>query len=314
MISRQKAQTGARVYRGVGQSPNMGQVSAKGAQGYLQREMRKNGPQRPIGNDGKSDSRSGVAAAALRRNGGPSWQGNSRGNKNKPPSKTNSSASTGAGGGSSKTPSVSPSPVPVNPPVQVSNTGTLELPYDQGFSADQVAATNEANQALLDLQLEEQQADLDFAQQSRDANLMYEEDKKLDLSEAGGRGTVFSSMYGKQVADQATNHTNTLATLTNENNRIKSSAAMRRAAIQSALAMQLAAGTQAYGDQLGDEAGTLGFGIAATPTPGAPTKKAPPKKFGHKNAGNAVAVATGKRPPKPTPNHVWRDGRWVKGK
>ena len=65
-----QAQTGNRVYGAGGRAPNMGQVSAKGAQGYLAREQRKsrNGAvTRPIGSDGKSDSRSGVAANALKR-------------------------------------------------------------------------------------------------------------------------------------------------------------------------------------------------------------------------------------------------------
>lgn len=70
MASIRKAQTGKRVYRGVSQSPNMGQVSAKGAQGYIKRELKKkarSGIVRQIGSDGKSDSRSAVAAMALRR-------------------------------------------------------------------------------------------------------------------------------------------------------------------------------------------------------------------------------------------------------
>lgn len=70
MATIRKAQTGNRVYRGVGTSPNVGQVSAKGAQGYIKRELRKkarSGIVRQVGGDGKSDSRSAVAAQALRR-------------------------------------------------------------------------------------------------------------------------------------------------------------------------------------------------------------------------------------------------------
>ncbi len=73
MVSIQQARTGNRVYNGVSQSPNRGQVSAKGAQGYIQREIRKKqvaGPVRQVGGDGQSDSRSAVAAQALRRRGG----------------------------------------------------------------------------------------------------------------------------------------------------------------------------------------------------------------------------------------------------
>lgn len=78
MANIRKALVGNRVYGGVRTSPNKGQVSAKGAQGYLKRELakRRTGPVgpvkisrpivRPKGRDGKSDSRSGVAATALR--------------------------------------------------------------------------------------------------------------------------------------------------------------------------------------------------------------------------------------------------------
>lgn len=71
MTSIRKAQTGKRLYKmGTSQSPNMGQVSAKGAQGYVKRELRKKaraGIVRQVGGDGKSDRRSAVAAKALRR-------------------------------------------------------------------------------------------------------------------------------------------------------------------------------------------------------------------------------------------------------
>lgn len=82
MANIRKALVGNRVYGGVRTSPNKGQVSAKGAQGYLKRELakRKRGPVgttatgkisrpivRPKGGDGKSDSRSGVAANFLHR-------------------------------------------------------------------------------------------------------------------------------------------------------------------------------------------------------------------------------------------------------
>ena len=81
MVTFNKAMTGNRVYRGAGQSPNTGQVSAQGAQGYIQREMRNkqqvaNGRQmgnitpRPVGSDGQSDNRSTVAAQALQRQAG----------------------------------------------------------------------------------------------------------------------------------------------------------------------------------------------------------------------------------------------------
>lgn len=67
-ISKRTLLTGKRVYNGVSTSPNKGQVSAKGAQGYIKREIRKKArKRRPVGGDGQSDRRSAVAAMALRR-------------------------------------------------------------------------------------------------------------------------------------------------------------------------------------------------------------------------------------------------------
>lgn len=75
-----KALTGNRVYKGGTTAPNKGAVSAKGANGYVQRELRKRkmaSPKRPggiarplvspKGSDGKSDRRSRVAAMSLQR-------------------------------------------------------------------------------------------------------------------------------------------------------------------------------------------------------------------------------------------------------
>lgn len=80
-----KQLTGNRVYKGGVTAPNKGPVSAKGAQGYVKRELRskltdrkrtlaKPGGgmiQRPVvspkGSDGASDRRSKVAAMALQR-------------------------------------------------------------------------------------------------------------------------------------------------------------------------------------------------------------------------------------------------------
>lgn len=280
MVSMQKAQTGARVYRGVGQSPNMGQVSAKGAQGYIQREQRKNGPVRPIGRDGKSNSRSGVAAAALKRQGKTATV---RGSNGKP-----------AGNGS-KPVAGAPVGAPAAPPpqVRVSDTGLLELPYDQNFAADQYASIEEANQALLDLQMEEQQNNLEYAQATQQAGTEHEMNKKNTLSGAGGSGTVFSSQYGNQVATNATNYTNRLSELTNKNAQFKSEAALRRAGIESSLARQLAEATQGYGDELGEDAGELGYDTTPVPINAAAasirkSNKKPAKKSAKPNKPKAV--------------------------
>lgn len=265
MATFRQAQTGNRVYRGNSQSPNRGQVSGKGAQGYLQRELRKKGPVTPVGRDGKSDSRSGVAAAALRRTGasfGSQAVARGEGNKSKqPPRNLPGRTPQQAGGGAPAISGGSGAPAPAPAPQQITthSNGVLELPYDQSYSAEQFALIGQANQDLLDLQMEEQNADLDFASQTREANIANESLKKQMLSAAGGRGTVFSSQYGNQVTDAATQYSNLIADLTGRNAMAKSGFAQRRAAIQGSLNQQLAALTQQYADEAAANAGDLGY-------------------------------------------------------
>ena len=73
MLTRNQASTGKTVYGGGSFAPNRGQVSAKGAEGYVKREMAN---QAKSGNrvfsavsttvrEGKSDTRSGVAHSII---------------------------------------------------------------------------------------------------------------------------------------------------------------------------------------------------------------------------------------------------------
>ena len=66
-----KLAAGRKVYGQGSYAPTRGQVSAAGAQGYLQREINKPKKLYPgvstFGNDGQSDTRSGIVAQALAR-------------------------------------------------------------------------------------------------------------------------------------------------------------------------------------------------------------------------------------------------------
>lgn len=262
MVSFNKAQTGARVYAGARTAPNKGPVSAAGAQGYLKRELAKKNGARPVGGDGKSDSRSGVASAALGRmlgNNGPRGQAQGRGpNRGQnsilgpqasapPPPAANSNSPSGL-------------PAPMIPQVQINANGILELPYNQNLSAEGLAAVEESNQGLLDLNSQEQQIALEAAQGRRDAEIAFGQMNQQNLSGNAAGGTAFSSKYGKAVSDTATSYTNTLSDISNRESQTKADIANRRAAIQASLNQQLAQAAQSYANDMNEDAGDYGFG------------------------------------------------------
>lgn len=270
MVSFNKAQTGSRVYRGVGTSPNLGQVSARGAQGYLKRELNK--PQngvRPVGNDGKSDRRSGVAARALR--GGPiagnlgnnvGRPGPGAGRKNLPSKgvKSNLPQKSRSEGTNSSPVGTSLSTTPTAPQVKVNANGMLELPYSQNMSLSAMKALQGSNEELLALQQEEQALQQEAMQGRRDADLTYRQLQQQNLAGNASSGTAYSSAYGKDVADSASAYSNTLADISRRESDFTQQASLRRAMIQSALAEQLAAAAQENQVELTDQAGELGFG------------------------------------------------------
>jgi hypothetical protein len=175
MLSQRKAQTGKRVYGGTSQSPNRGQVSARGAQGYIKRELRnKNraGVVRRVGGDGKSDNRSAVAAKALNRKPGAGRPVVNK-KKKKP---TPAVSHTGAPpveeefAGDPKAQTMSPNaPRPPTQQVQVTKDGILQLPYDQAWGAEQLAAVTGANEELLGLKMEGDQQALEYGQGKRES-------------------------------------------------------------------------------------------------------------------------------------------------
>lgn len=263
MLSRNTALMGKRVYRGAGQAPNRGQVSAKGAQGYIRRELnKKNGrnkarqQNKPVGQlkgrDGKSDTRSAVAAKALGR------QTQLEGRQ---------SAATLAAGGA-------PRYDQQHQNVVVNDAGVLELPYNQAFGQEQFNALDEANQELLGLKIEGDQQALDFGQNTRQLEQQYGQAQRQTLNENAASGTAFSSKYGTAVSGNANAFANQQAQLQGQNASFLQNQALQRAQIQNSLNQQLALAVQNYGVELGEQAGDLGFGNAQTPAiPAGPAKR-----------------------------------------
>lgn len=286
MVSFNKAQTGNRVYNGAGQAPNKGPVSAAGAQGYLKRELnnRNRNSARPVGGDGKSDSRSGVAARALRSMvGGGRPQAGGLKQPTRPGVMSNLPTAPPPPAANSNSPSGLPAPM--IPQVQINANGILELPYDQNLSATSLAAVDASNADLMAIDQEEQQAKIEAMQNRNAALTQYGQLKTQTESGNASSGSLFSSMNGKNIVDNANAYTNTLAEISNREASATSDAATRRAAIQASLNQQLAEAAQTYANDMNENAGDYGFGQGYgqqgernTGRHNGGSKKNPPKK------------------------------------
>lgn len=286
MATMRQAQTGNRVYRGVGTSPNMGPVSAKGAQGYLQRELRKPAAAtaRPVGSDGKSDSRSGVAARALNNTIGGRPQA---GKLNQPKGPQGVNSGLGQKGQHQQPVGAAPAQqAPVVPQIKVNANGQLELPYSQNLSLAAMQALQGSNDDLMALQQEEQELQQMVQQGRRDAETQYGQLKEQTLSGNASNGTAFSSMYAKGVADNATAYSNTLADLSRQETDGQQQFAARRAAIQNSLAQTLAQQAQEEADALNEDAGSLGYGTYQGEDHSHDKNKPKPKPKPNQNKGN----------------------------
>ena len=253
--------TGKPVYGGGTFKPNQGQVSAQGAQGYLKRELAKKGKTGPFGgvstfgNDKQSDTRSGVAASALKR------QASAASTPKPaviPPKET--------GGGK---PAVWDSPTAAGstvetPTVIVTDSGQLELPYNQQFSADVLSALEQHNQSLSELQIEQQNYGLQYAKDRRDADLNYSDLQRTTLATNAARGTAFSSAYGTAVGNNARAYQNQINDLDNAKALFDQQAIFRRSNIINAFNRLLSQAAMNNAGDLAEDAGNLGL------TPDAP--------------------------------------------
>lgn len=270
---------GKTVYGSGSFAPTRGAVSAQGAQGYLKRNLtqrvQKNNFGRPgfngvegqrvgamrVGNDGQSDTRSGVAQAGLNRM-GQNMQAPD--NRPKPPGQRRPRGGTGGG-----------KPVPH---VTINKTGQIKLPYDAGYSDDIYNSLADFNDQLMQLQIASQQQASGFGRDMRDENQGFQQQQMRDLNTDAGAGMAFSSRYATDVGNTADMHQNNVNDLTSQNTQFNQQVAAQRAAIQDAFNQQLQAAAQNRSRSLYDRAGSLGFGKAKV-TKGGHAK--PPKGKGH---------------------------------
>jgi hypothetical protein len=319
MATLQQAQTGNRVYNGAGISPNMGAVSAKGAQGYLKRSIKQRNLGRPIGGDGQSDRRSGVAQAAMQRfvgaknvtvhNYGPGFR-----NGGRPMVKPNKPQSGGKPQGEQfkpdkgqpehgtmgKTPNQQvQQPQQIKAPsVQVSANGQLNLPYNQDYANAVLQANTDYNNGLTGYTNDLNQADLDYTTQTNQANRDYQALQGRTLNLNAAAGMAFSSRYGTAVANNASDYANQIAGLQSQNNLAHQNYTSNVNNLGTVRDNTIGAAAQAYANSLNPQAGTLGYGRNPTHVNGNtnttrysgpkhhhPIPQTPPDKHGHKGKG-----------------------------
>jgi hypothetical protein len=149
--------------------------------------------------------------------------------------------------------------------VQITKDGILQLPYDQQFGTEQLAAITGANDELLGLKVEGDQQAMEYGKTKRQTGLAYDSLRKQTLNENAAGGTAFSSKYGTAVASNATGYANELGDLETANTNFLQNQNLQRTTIQTALNQQLAALAQQQADNLNSQAGKLGYGQDTAP-------------------------------------------------
>lgn len=258
MTSVSNGLVGKRVYRMSSHAPNRGTLKPGG---YLKREMKKQGVSK-IGGDGMSDTRSGLAKAALAKQKFPT--------SSRPvPGKAKGLVGKAQGQlGASGKPATMFNHQPFkNPKVTATADGTLKLPFDYEFSSAALQAAQAANAKLLEMQTQSQNQAQSYLANMRNAQSGYGQQKKASLNNYAGRGTAFSSGYGQQVGSDATAYNNQVNDLNAQNTIFNNSMTSGRNQIQADLNDFLRQQAMAQGVKLDGQAGTLGYGKSKAQTP-----------------------------------------------
>lgn len=196
---------GNTVYRNSSFAPTRGTNSPTG---YIQRELQKQGIQTnagqgnqglsggvsTVGNDGQSDTRSGLATNALNSTSTPTGTG------------------TGLNTGTIQT------SVGQVPTAQISAIGEINLPYNFKSNQNLISQKQAANQALLDLQKNRQGQIVQYLNDVKDTDDQFNTSSKQISNTAAGRGLMFSSAHGSTASDNYNKFSDMMQRLANNNN------------------------------------------------------------------------------------------------
>lgn len=185
---------GKTVYRGSSYAPTRG---TNNPTGYLQRELSKqglvddgnnnnpngnvglHGGVSTVGSDGNSDTRSGLAANAL---------------------KTTGAVGTSNGQGNALSSGKPQLTVPDAPTAQISSIGEIKLPYNFGSTQNILAEQQAAQEALRNIQQSQQDNAINYVRDVAGTQDSFDTTMLGSRNNASGRGTGFSSAYGKAVS------------------------------------------------------------------------------------------------------------------
>lgn len=271
--------TGKPIYRMSSFAPTRGQVDP---QGYLQRELRKQG----LGSSGApSDSRSGLARTMLGNRGAaqtPLGEGGYKSAPTKPEPKPPAGTKPGHGAPGS-TPGTHPeAPPPATTPfIHVNENGTLDLPFDFTASSAALGLTQDANAQLLALQQGGQQEDLSYQTDMRDASKGYIQQKRDTLNSAAATGNAFGSAYGYAAGQNANEFANTTGSRNIQHSLFGAQTVEQRGAIERDFNAALQQLILQQGIDAAGSAGSLGYGT--TKPPGKPKPKPHGTKGGRKH-------------------------------
>ncbi len=322
-----KFAAGRKVYGQGATSPTRGTVDPGG---YIRRELARQSQQRGVsrvGNDGQSDTRSGLAHNAIRNN-----LGNNVGRTQQTPIRN-------PGGPRTNMPSYVPqvrqaaaAPVgavggvgvsPAQPTgVQVSANGQLDLPYDSAYFGQVLGAQQNFDNEMMNLGFEEQDQGLQYQQFMRDLEESYGERQRETLNDSAARGTLFSTQYSTGVNNDARQYTKSKTDAETSNTNFLSQLGVRRGQAQSFFNQLVQQAAAEFADRMAANAGNLGYGQDAAPAvvPGevlaqhAAFAGAPLSQWnGSQWTGNWGHTEPA-RPPKPGPGYTWNDNKnkWVK--
>lgn len=168
--------------------------------------------------------------------------------------------------------------------IQVSKNGKLNLPYNQKYAESYLNAQNEFNNDMIQMDSEANQQALEHSQALRNQQQQFQGQQLQNRNVNAAQGTVFSSKYGTAVSNTARTHANTIADLEMKNTSFRQNLTARQNQARAFLNNQLALLSQQYANELGGQAGKLGYGQAKPPVAKAPKPKPKKRVTGNKGA------------------------------
>jgi hypothetical protein len=200
----------------------------------LARNSNKNGVSK-TGNDGKSDTRSGLAHNAIKNN-----LGNNVGRTKQAPIKNPGAPKTNMPSYMPTKPTAQPAPVgqqptvapPPQPTVPVGPTGQLQLPYDSQYYGQVLDAQQNFDNEMMNIGFEEQDQATQYQRFMRELEESYVDRQRGTLNNAGAGGMLQSSQYAVGVGNDAEDYNESKTDASTDNTNFMNQMATRKTTAQ----------------------------------------------------------------------------------